>query len=46
MQQDWEMERPEINDGVDVLRALDGARSVDSDEFARMKAAIERALLN
>jgi hypothetical protein len=45
LQQEWETERPHINDAVDVLRALDGTRSVTSDELARMKVAIERALL-
>jgi hypothetical protein len=45
LQQEWEIERPHINDAVDVLRALDGTRSVASDELARMKMAIEQALL-
>jgi hypothetical protein len=46
LQQEWEIERPDINDTVNLLRALDGTRSVESDELARMKAAIERALLD
>ena len=45
LQQEWETERPHINDAVDVLRALDDTRSVASDELASMKVAIERALL-
>jgi hypothetical protein len=45
LQQEWETESPHINDAVDVLRALDGTQSIASDELARMKVAIERALL-
>jgi len=45
LQHEWETERPHINDGVDVLRALDGTRSVASDDLERMKVAIEQALL-
>jgi hypothetical protein len=45
LQQEWETERPHINDAVDALRALDGTRSIAADELARMKVAIEHALL-
>lgn len=45
LQQEWEIERPQINDAVDVLRALDDTRSVAPEELAAMKVAIEQALL-
>jgi len=46
LQQEWETECPQINDAVDVLRALDGTKSINSQELPRMKLAIERALLD
>ncbi|MCK1297422.1 MULTISPECIES: restriction endonuclease [unclassified Bradyrhizobium] len=45
LQQEWITERPDINDGVDALRALDGARSVDPVTLDAMTAAIKAALL-
>jgi hypothetical protein len=46
LQQEWETERPEINDTVSMLRVLNGTRSVGQDELLLMKARIERALLD
>lgn len=45
LQEEWQRERPDINDAVDALRVLDGTRSVDPQELRRMKTAIEQALL-
>jgi DNA polymerase III delta prime subunit len=45
LQEEWQRERPDINDAVDALRVLDGTRSVDPQDLRRMKTAIEQALL-
>ena len=45
LQEEWQRERPDINDAADALRVLDGTRSVDPQDLRRMKTAIEQALL-
>lgn len=45
LQKEWESERLEINDTVEVLRTLDGTRLVESDDLVCMRASIEDALL-
>lgn len=45
LQQEWITERPDINGGVDCLRALEGTCSVDPVAVAAMTTAIKAALL-
>jgi RecA/RadA recombinase len=45
LQHEWITERPDINSGVDALRALDGTRSVDPATLDAMTTAIKAALL-
>lgn len=45
IQQEWITERPDINGGVEALRALEGTRSVDPVTLNAMTTAIKAALL-
>jgi hypothetical protein len=42
--EEWRSESPQINDAVDVLRALDRTRSMTEDEAAKRKEVIQSAL--
>ena len=42
---EWRSERLEINDAVDVLRALEGTCSMTADEAVRRKEVVRSALL-
>lgn len=46
LQQEWESERLAINDAIELLSALDGARSVVPADLDRMIALIKSALMN
>jgi hypothetical protein len=43
--EEWRSERPEINDAVNLLRVIDGTRSMTNDAAAKRKAVIRSALL-
>ncbi|PZO63102.1 MAG: hypothetical protein DI498_14140 [Paracoccus denitrificans] len=45
LQHEWLTERPNINDAVEALRALEGANSVDPGACETMIAAIKAALM-
>lgn len=45
LQQEWITERPDINDAVEALRALEGTQSIDTVTRDRMTGAIRAALI-
>lgn len=45
LQQEWLAERPDINDTVEALRALEGTRSVDSEILKAMTTTMKAELL-
>lgn len=46
LQQEWVSERPEINDSIELLRALDHVSVLSPDDVARMSASIRSEVLN
>jgi len=46
LEQEWASERPEINDAVELVRALESSQSVSEDEADRMLNIIKPVLLN
>lgn len=46
LEQEWSVERPEINDAVELLRRLEGARAISPSDGARMAALIRSALFD
>ncbi len=46
LQKEWATERPDINDAVELLRALDGSGAIAPADVEAMTAFIKSALLN